>query len=102
MGAIVGTVAKITEFAGTEKLAVITAPVAAASDTIDLSATFSTISGIVGAVITAGMDTAFSYIQVSFSGTTLTVVSLEQDGTAATDFTGTTISIGVLGSASAI
>ncbi len=98
MGAITGTVAKVTEFAGTEKLAVITATVASASDTIDVSGTFSTVSGICGAVITAGQDAAFTAIGVSFSGTTLTVTSVEQDGTAATDFTGTTVSISVLGS----
>ena len=100
MGAITGTLAKITEFAGDYKLVCLTATVAAASDTITLTQAthgISEITGIVGAVITGGLDAAFTNIQVSFSGLVLTVVSVEEDGTAATDFTGTTISVTVLG-----
>lgn len=100
MGAITGTLAKRTEMAGDYKLYVITATIAATSDTITLTEAthgISEIAGIVGAVVTGGLDAAFTAIQVSYSGLELTVVSLEQDGTAATDFTGTTVSITVLG-----
>jgi hypothetical protein len=100
MGAITGTLAKRTEFGGDQKLYVITATVAAASDTITLTQAthgISEISGIVGVAITGGMDAAFTNVQVSFSGLVITVVSVEYDGTAATDFTGTTISIGLVG-----
>lgn len=100
MGAITGTLAKGTEFAGGYKLVSITATVASASDTITLTQAthgISAITAIVGAVITGGLDAAFTDIQVSFDGLVLTVVSTEQDGTAATDFTGTTVAITVLG-----
>src|SRR5688572_15590792 len=100
MGAITGTLAGSTEFAGAHKLITVTAPVASSSDTITLTAAShggaTSIVGIVGSTITGGLDAAFSYIQVSYSGLVLTVASFEQDGTAATDFTGTTVEIGVL------
>lgn len=100
MGAVTGTLAKATEFAGDYKLVTITATIASSSDTITLTAAdhgISEIAGIVGAVITGGLDAAFTNIQVSYSGLVLTVASVEQDGTAATDFTGTTVAITVLG-----
>lgn len=100
MGAITGTLAGNTEFAGEVKLITVTAPVAANSDTITLTAADHggavSIVGIAGATITGGLDAAFTYIQVSFSGLVITVASFEQDGTVATDFTGTTVEIGVL------
>ena len=99
MGAIVGTLGDKTEFSGEYKLLYITAPVAASSDTITLTAAAhagaSSIVGVVGG-ITGGLDAAFSYIQVSFSGLVITVASFEQDGTVATDFTGTTVGLYVL------
>ena len=97
MAAITGTLAGNTEFAGTHKLITVTATVGASSDTITLTAAdhggAASIVGIVGATITGGLDAAFSYIQVSYSGLVITVDSFEQDGTAATDFTGTTVEI---------
>lgn len=100
MGAITGTLAGSTEFAGGHKLITVTATIAAASDTITLTEAahgIKAITGIVGATITGGADAAFSYLQASYSGLVITVVSLEQDGTPATDFTGTTVEIAVLG-----
>lgn len=101
MGAITGTLAGSTVFAGQKKLITVTATIAAASDTITLTAAdhgITAIDGIVGATITGGMDAAFTTIQVSYSGLVITVASFEFDGTAATDFTGTTVEICVLGS----
>lgn len=100
MGAITGTLAKATEFGGDYKILVITATVGSASDEITLTAAdhgISEIAGIVGLVITGGQDAAFTAVSASFSGLVITVTSVEQDGTAATDFTGTTISVTVLG-----
>ena len=100
MGVITGTVAKMTELGGDSKLYVITAPIATADDSITLTQAthgISTIEGIVGAVITYGLDAAFTAIQVSYSGLVLTVVSLEQDGTDSTAWTDTTISITLVG-----
>lgn len=101
MGAITGTLDGATVFAGEKKLITVTATVAAASDTITLTKAthgISSIDAIVGVAITGGLDAAFTNVQVSYSGLVLTVVSVEQDGTAATDFTGTTVAITVLGS----
>lgn len=100
MGAITGTLAGNTEFGGNSKLITVTAPVASASDTITLTAAahggVKSILGIVGAVITGGMDAAFTSIQVSYSGLVITVVSKGEAGADATDWTGTTISLGIL------
>lgn len=100
MAAVTGTLAGNTEFGGAYKLITVTATIGSSSDTITLTAAShggaKSIAGIVGAVITGGLDAAFSYLQVSYSGLVITVASFEQDGTAATDFTGTTVEIAVL------
>lgn len=97
MGAITGTKVYAGELAGETRLLLLTAPVAAASDTITLTAAahggVTEIVGIVGAVITGGIDAAFTFIQVSYSGLVITVASFGEDGLAATDFTGTTIAL---------
>ena len=99
MGAITGTKVKLTEFAGKNKILALTAPVAAASDTITLTEDThgcTEIVAILGLVITGGQDAAFTAVSASFSDLVVTVVSVEQDGTAATDFTGTTIALTLL------
>ena len=100
MGAITGTKAIGKEFAAGYKLLTVTATVAATSDTITLTEAthgIKAITSIVGCVVTGGLDAAFTAVQASFNGLVITVVSLEQDGTAATNFTGTTISVTVIG-----
>ncbi|MBI4396364.1 MAG: hypothetical protein HY548_04660 [Elusimicrobia bacterium] len=100
MGAITGTKAVLTEFSGEKKILTVTATVASSSDTITLTQAthgIGTIDAVVGAVITGGLDAAFTTIQVSYSGLVITVDSFEQDGTAATDFTGTTVAVTVVG-----
>lgn len=104
MGAITGTVIAATSFPGKFKIITVSATIASTSDTITLTeANTGVISlhGPVGAVITGGLDAAFSYLQVSVSGMVITVASFEQDGTVATDFTGTTVAVTVLGKTSA-
>lgn len=100
MAAITGTIAGKTEFAGGHKLITVTAPIGSASDVITLTAAahggVSEIVGIVGATITGGLDAAFSYLQVSYSGLAVTIASFEQDGTPSTDWTGTTVEIALL------
>lgn len=100
MGAVTGTLTGNSEFSGATKIITVTGTIASASDTITLTAAAhggaTAIVGILGATITAGLDAAFSYLQVSYSGLVLTVTSFEQDGTPATDFTGTTVEIAVL------
>lgn len=100
MGAITGTKGVLTEFSGRHKILTVTATVAATSDTITLTEAahgITAIDAIVGIVVTGGLDAAFTAVQASYSGLIITVVSLEQDGTAATEFTGTTIAVTVIG-----
>lgn len=104
MAELTETLVAATEFAGGWKLVVVTATVGSSSDTIVLTEAQTgcrSIDGVVGAVITGGLDAAFTAIQVSVSALTITITSFEQDGTAATDFTGTTVSIAVLGNTTA-
>lgn len=100
MGAITGTKVYAGELAGEVKLIVVTAPVAATSDTITLTAAAHagvvSIVGIVGAVITGGLDADFTALQASFSGLVITVVTKQADGAASDEFTGTTVSISLL------
>lgn len=100
MGAIVGTKVYAGELAGEVRLLTVTAPVGSASDTITLTAAshggVTSIVGIVGAVITGGLDDSFTALQVSFSDLVLTVVTLEADGTVSDEWTGTTVAITLL------
>jgi hypothetical protein len=101
MGAITGTLAgKSGMTGGKYKIITVTAPIASASDTITLTAAahggVQSIVGILGAVITGGMDADFQTIQVSYSGLVITVVSKQADGAAADEFTGTTVEIALL------
>lgn len=105
MGAITATLAESTEFAGSKKLVTVTATVASSDDSMTLTTAnhgIASLDSIVGAVITGGLDAAFSYIQVSITSAANMVVqvkSFEQDGTAATDFTGTTVALSFIGNA---
>lgn len=100
MAAITNPGTKVTEFAGEYKLLALNGlAITTASDALTLSAAengISEISTVIGGV-SAGCDAAFSYIQTEFSGLVITVKSFEQDGTAATDFTGTKVNLIVIG-----
>lgn len=103
MSALTTTAVVSTEFAGNYKLVVVTATSLATSDTITLTevtAGVKSLSYVVGAVITGGADANFCILQVAISGLVITITSLGADGLAATDFTGTTVSISLLGTAS--
>lgn len=99
MGAITGTKVKLTELVK-HRILVITAPIASASDTIDITAAnhgCEAIVGILGYAITGGMDADFQAIQIARTDAdTLTVVSKQADGAAADEFTGTTVEISLL------
>lgn len=103
MGAITATLGSSTEFAGKKKLVTLTATIASTDDSMTLNAAdhgISSLDSIVGAVITGGLDAAFTTIQASITSASNMVIqikSFEQDGTPATDFTGTTIALSVLG-----
>ena len=98
---IVGTKAVLTELAGDYKLVVITAPISSADDAITIAKATHGITyvyAIVGATITYGIDDSFSAIGVAITNTTtLTITSLEADGTPSDTWGDTTVSITVLG-----
>ena len=100
MGAITGTLVKATEFAGEQKILVVSATIAAASDTITLTLAthgISTITAILAVQITGGMDADFQTVQATFSGLVITLVSKQADGAAADEFTGTTVNVTLIG-----
>jgi len=99
MGAITGTKALLTEFSGEKKIVVVTATMAAASDTVTLTAAAHGIT-VVDAVfpfVTGGFDAAFMHVEASATDNVITLTAEENDGTAATDFTGTTVSLLIIG-----
>jgi hypothetical protein len=100
MGAITGTSVVNTELVG-KKIGYVTATVASASDTVTLTVEDHGFSSIDVAIpiVTAGFDAAFMHCEASVSGLVITVTSEENDGTAATDFTGTTIGLLIIGNA---
>lgn len=99
MAAITGTLGVGTEFSGNKKLAYITATVGSASDTVTLTQAEHGFSSLDFAIpiITGGFDAAFTHVEASVSGLVITVTSEEADGTAATDFTATTVGLLVVG-----
>lgn len=100
MGAITGTLAKITEFSGNYKLLTVTATMAAASDTITLTLAshgISEIAGIVGVVLTGTPDANFLAVSASYSGLVITVKAWNAAGTASTAFADADISVTLIG-----
>ena len=98
MGALVATAVKATEFSGEIRTKVFTVTPAALSDTIDLSDYFDTLY-YANAHLTAGLDALLTHLQVSWSGTTVTIKQLAADGsTDASDWTSAAIEVLVVGS----
>lgn len=99
MGAITGTFAKATEFAGDYKVVKITCVPASASDTVTLTLASHGIDEIlmVIPVLTAGIDANLLTIHATFSGLVITLVTKGADGLAATDWTGATAELLVIG-----
>ena len=95
--ALTATDVKITEFGGANKVHIFTVALESASDTIDLSSYFTTILFVIP-ILEGGADAALmAGIQASFSGTTVTLVSQAQDGTASTNWTSGTVRLAVIG-----
>lgn len=99
MGAITGTLVKGTEFSGDYKLLKLTVIPASASDTITLTLATHGISEILGVLphLTAGYDAALAGAFTTFSGLVITLVTTASAGTAATDWTGATADVYVIG-----
>lgn len=99
MGAITGTLAGKTEFAGDYKVLKVTCVPASASDTVTLTAATHGIDEILFVIpqLTAGIDAALLTIHATFAGLVITVVTKGADGLAATDWTGATAELLVIG-----
>jgi hypothetical protein len=99
MGAITGTLVKNTEFSGEYKLVVLSCIPASASDTVTLTAATHGITEILDVMVQlkAGYDAALQTIWATFSGLVITVVTETSAGGAATDWTGATARIWVIG-----
>lgn len=72
-----------------------------ASDTIALASYFDTILDVTVRIV-SGQDADFQTAHATFSGTTVTIASLESDGTAADEFTSVLGRIVVTGTDSGI
>lgn len=105
MAAITGTLAqKLGSSPGGDlKFIRITCIPGSASDTVTLTAAVHGISEVIGVIpsITAGQDAALAGIYATFSGLVITVVTTAAAGTAATDWTGATADLIVIGKQSA-
>lgn len=90
MSALTKTKVKLTEFGGDCKMYICTFTPASASDTITFVAATDKFRTIYGAFphLEAGYDAALMAIFATFSGLVVTVVTVGQDGLAATDWTG--------------
>ena len=106
MGAITGTKLLNSECGGDYKIAIIQCTPAATSDTIELVPATHGIKyarALLGATLMGGLDANLASVHVSLSSytegtpTTLTVVTLNAAGGAATNWTGAVVNIAVLG-----
>jgi hypothetical protein len=99
MGALTVTLGGKTEFSGDYKILKITCVPASASDTLTLTLASHGISEILGVFghITTGQDAALAGIFCTFSGLVITVTTTASAGTAATDWTGATADVYVIG-----
>ena len=100
MAAITNPGTNATEFAGDFKLlSMYNLAVASASDTMTLTQADNGISSIQNVFVSAnaGVDAAYTAVAASFSGLVITITSVEQDGTASTAWTDTTVNLLVIG-----
>jgi len=96
MGAITNPKNKPTELAGEYKLlSFYNLAIASASDTLTLSVASNNVSEIQNVIVcaNAGQDAAFTAVAVSFSSLVITITSVEQDGTASTAWSDTTVNL---------
>lgn len=99
MTAPAGTLVKATEFGGDYKVVVVNFTPAAASDVVTLTAAAHGISEILAVIplLLTGNDANLMGIIATKSGLAITVVTVGADGLAATDWTGATAQLIVIG-----
>ena len=96
MAAITNPGTKVTEFSGEYKLiSMYNLAIASASDTMTLSFADNNVASIQNVIVcaNAGQDAAFTAVAVSFSSLVITITSVEEDGTASTAWTDTTVNL---------
>jgi len=87
---------KCTELSGEFKLlSMYNLAIASASDTMTLTFAENHVAEIQNVIVcvNAGQDAAFTEVAVSFSSLVITITSVEQDGTASTAWTNTTVNL---------
>lgn len=99
MAAITGTLDKATEFSGDYKMFKITCTPVSASDTVTLTLATHGITEILAVVplITAGNDAALQTAYATWSSLVITLTTAASGGTAATDWTGASVTLLVFG-----
>ena len=99
MSTVTGTKALATEFAGDYKVVKITYTPVWSSDAMTISEALHGISEIAFVIpkLTAGMDAALAGIFATYSGTIITLTTTAAAGTAATDWTGASAELLVIG-----
>jgi hypothetical protein len=99
MATVTGTKALATEFAGDYKVVKVTFVPESASDVINITAASHGISSIAFVIpkLTAGQDAALAGIFATYSDLAITVVTTAAAGTAATDWTGATAELLIIG-----
>lgn len=99
MAGLTSVVAVKTEFAGDYKVVVLDITPGSASDTVTLTLAAHGISEIASVIpqILTGQDANLAGIFATFSGLVITVVTTAAAGTAATDWTGATARLTVIG-----
>ena len=103
MAALTPTLVKsLDASAGQTKIKVFTVTPSSASDTVDLTGYFDTINAIVCSNITAGADANLLTAHATESSETVTIVTKGADGNAATDWTGASITLTIVGTDSGI
>lgn len=88
--------------AGQYKRKIFTVTPSSASDTVALASYFDTITAVATPHITTGADANLLTGHATVSSTTVTIVTKGADGLAATDWTGASITLEVVGTDSGI
>jgi hypothetical protein len=99
MALITGTKALVTELGGRHRILKLTCTLTSASDTITLTAATHGMTTILFVIpkLTAGFDAALTNVFATYSGSTITILTTAAAGTAATDWTGATCEVLVIG-----
>lgn len=96
---VIGSRGLSTEFGGGYKLQVLTITPTTATDTVTLVLATDKIRTILGvfAQMVSGTDSLLQTIEAAFSGLVITIRTFNPEGTAATDWTGISIRLLVIG-----